>query len=103
MTDDTWPGMRNLRRIKAWRRGLELVVAVYKLTRRFPREEMFCLTAQLRRAALRVPSTIGEGNERDTAADRRHFLTTSRSSLAEIETQLTAAFLLGYAGKKELR
>jgi hypothetical protein len=48
MTQHKSPGMTNLRRIKAWRRGLDLVVAVYKLTERFPRQESFVLLAQMR-------------------------------------------------------
>ena len=95
-------GMQNLRKIRAWRRGLDLVVEIYRLTGQFPRSELFSLTFQLRKAALRVPSVIAEGNERDTAKDRRHFLTLARGSLAEIETELTAAYLLRFVTRGDL-
>ncbi|HXT15954.1 MAG TPA: four helix bundle protein [Gemmatimonadaceae bacterium] len=88
--------MRAFRKIEAWQKGMDLITEIYRLTRRFPREELFCLTFQLRKAALRIPSCIAEGTERDTAADRRHFLTVARGSVAEIETQLEAAVRLEY-------
>src|SRR5438270_13773541 len=88
--------IEQLRKSTAWRRGLDLVLAIYRVTRDFPRDELFNLTFQLRKAAVRIPSCIAEGRERDTVADRRHFLTTARSSVAEIETQLVTSRLLGY-------
>jgi four helix bundle protein len=90
------PGMASLRRTRAWHRGLDLVVEIYRVTGRFPRDERFGLVAQLRRAALSVPSNIAEGIERDTQTERRRFLTVARSSIAEVETQLEAARRLGF-------
>jgi len=81
---------------------MDLIVVIYRITRQFPREEMFCLTFQLRKAAIRIPSCIAEGTERDTAADRRHFLTLARGSVAEIETQLDAAVRLDYVDASEI-
>lgn len=79
-----------------WNRGIELVVNVYDLTRSFPRDELFVLTAQLRRAAISIPSNIAEGNQRRSAADRRRFLNVAHGSLAEVDTQLEIATRLGY-------
>jgi four helix bundle protein len=95
-------GMAAARRIDAWHLGLELVVQVYRLTRSFPREELFGLTSQMRRCALSAPSNVAEGVERDTAADRRRFLTDARSSLSELETQLEASRLLEYITEEQL-
>jgi len=89
-------GTQSFRRIEAWQRGMDLIVEIYRHTASFPREEMFGLTAQLRRAAVRIPSCIAEGNERRTAADRRQFLATAKESVSEIETQLEAASSLGF-------
>lgn len=89
-------GLRSIRRIRAWHRGLDLVVEIYAATRSFPREELFGLTLQLRKGAVAVPSHIAEGTERDSVKDRRRFLTTAKGALAEIETQLEAATLVGY-------
>lgn len=88
--------MQSVRRLVAWQRAMDLLVEVYDLSRVFPREEMFGLTSQLRRAALSVPSNIAEGNERDGAGERRHFLSNARGSLAEVDTQIEAALRLGY-------
>lgn len=89
-------GTQSFRRIEAWQRGMDLIVAIYRHTSRFPREERFELTAQLRRAAVRIPSCIAEGNERRTAADRRQFLSSAKGSVSEIETQLEAANMLEF-------
>jgi four helix bundle protein len=79
-----------------------LVVQIYDATKPFPREELFGLTSQLRRAAISVPSNVAEGLERDTAPDRRNFLTRSRSSIAELETQLEASVMIGYLTEAKL-
>lgn len=101
MADTDRPGLVSLRRIGAWNRGIELVMDIYALTRRFPREELFVLTSQLRRAAIAIPSDIAEGNQRRTVPDRRRFLTDAQGSLAEIETQLELSSRLGYVDDRE--
>src|SRR4051812_27464335 len=101
MTHIQRPGLISLRRIGAWNHGIELVMDVYGLTRRFPREEMFVLTSQLRRAAIAIPSDIAEGNQRRTVPDRRRFITDAQGSLAEIETQLEISSRLGYVNDGE--
>jgi four helix bundle protein len=94
--------LATLRKIKAWVRGLELVLEIYRVTGAFPSEERFNLTHQLRKAVVRIPSSIAEGTERDTAADRKRFLTIARSSIREIETQLVTATLLGFMSPADL-
>lgn len=96
MANNKRPGLSWHRRIAVWNFGIELVGEIYRLTRTFPREELFVLTSQLRRAAISIPSNIAEGNQRRTVPDRRRFLTGAQGSLAEIETQLEIASRLGY-------
>lgn len=95
------PGLLSLRRIEVWNHGIELVADLYDLTRRFPREEMFGLTAQLRRAAISIPSNVAEGNQRRTVPDRRRFITDAQGSVAEIDTQLEISSRLGYVDDGE--
>jgi len=75
----------------AWRKAMDLVVEVYRVTRSFPGDELYGLTSQLRRAAVSVPSNIAEGQARYSRREFCHFLTIARGSLAEIETQVRIA------------
>lgn len=79
-----------------WQKGVALVLLVYKLTKKFPREEIFGLTAQIRRASISIPSNIAEGRSRGTRKDFIHFLRIAYGSGAELETQLTIAKSLGF-------
>ncbi len=79
-----------------WQKSLDLVVAVYGLTKDFPREEQFGLTSQMRRCAVSIPSNIAEGSKRGTKKDYRHFLFTAYGSGAELETQLIISKKLGF-------
>ncbi len=71
-----------------WQRAMELVVTVYELTSKFPREEIYGLTSQMRRAAVSIPSNIAEGRRRGTRKDFRQFLIIAYGSGAELETQI---------------
>jgi len=71
-----------------WQKSIDLVTNVYKLTEKFPKEEMYGLTSQMRRCAISIPSNIAEGRRRGTRADYIHFLRMSYGSGAELETQL---------------
>ncbi|PJC49697.1 four helix bundle protein [Candidatus Nomurabacteria bacterium CG_4_9_14_0_2_um_filter_32_10] len=71
-----------------WQRSIELVVNIYELTEKFPKEEIYGLTSQIRRAAVSISSNIAEGRYRGTKADYVHFLRMSYGSGAELETQL---------------
>ena len=85
----------------ARRKAMQMVTEIYKVTRRFPRDELYGLTNQLRRAAVSVPSNIAEGQARYSPKEFRHFLSLSRGSLVEIETQVMIAHNLGYLLEKE--
>lgn len=81
----------------AWQLAMQLVKDVYARTSRFPQHEQYGLTAQIRRAAVSIPSNIAEGAARNTRREFRHFLGISRGSLSELDTQLLIARSLGYA------
>ena len=79
-----------------WQKAMELVRAVYALSKSFPADERYALTDQLRRAVVSIPSNIAEGNGRASNADYGHFLSIARGSLYETMTQLQIAVDLGY-------
>jgi four helix bundle protein len=87
--------MRPHKKLIAWQKAIELVTETYKITEAFPRKEEFGLTAQMRRAAVSVPSNIAEGLTRKTNKDKLHFLNMAQSSLSEIDTQLEISMNLG--------
>ncbi len=80
----------------AWQKSMLLVRNVYLHTRAFPKEEVYGLAAQLRRAAVSVPSNIAEGQGRLSKKEFKHFLSLSRGSLLEVETQVLIAADLHY-------
>jgi four helix bundle protein len=84
------------RDLVAWQKAMDLVTDIYELTRSFPRDEMYGLIAQLRRAAVSVPSNLAEGYSRNSRNEFHHFVGQARGSLAEIETQIEIARNLGY-------
>jgi len=79
-----------------WQKAVDLVTEIYTATSKFPREEVFGLTSQLRRCAVSVPSNIAEGQGRATKGEFIQFLSHARGSLFELETQLCIAGKLGY-------
>jgi len=87
---------RSYKDLIAWQKAMELVTNTYAATASFPRDELFGLTSQLRRAAVSIPSNIAEGQARLTSSEFHHFLGQARGSLMEVETQLQIARNLGY-------
>lgn len=85
-----------------WQKAMDLVEVVYQVTKLFPKEELYGLTNQLRRAAVSVPSNIAEGHARNSTAEYRNFLSMARGSLAEVETQLLIAKRLKYINSEKL-
>jgi four helix bundle protein len=88
--------MRDFRKIKAWALADDLAVAVYEVSKSFPREEIYGITSQIRRAASSVAANIVEGASRESAKDYAHFLQIARGSLAETQYFLHLAKRLGY-------
>lgn len=74
--------------LEAWKKSMDLAEKIYELTKRFPKEEQFGLTSQIRRAAVSIPSNIAEGFRRKSKADFAKFVTYAYGSGAELETQL---------------
>jgi four helix bundle protein len=95
--------IKSFRDLTVWQKSVELALALYKLTQRFPREEMYGLTSQLRRAGVSVASNIAEGFGRRSRQDYRSFLCMARGSILEIQTQLVIARELGYADASCIR
>jgi four helix bundle protein len=84
------------RDLVVWQRSRRLATSVYRLTRTFPRSEMFGLTSQMRRASISVISNIAEGHGRRSTQDTIHFLAIARGSLLELEAQAVVAVDLEY-------
>ncbi|WP_297747019.1 four helix bundle protein [Hydrogenophaga sp.] len=89
-------GVRNYRELVAWQVSFALARRIYEITEAFPRNEMFGLTSQLRRAAVSIPSNLAEGAGRSTRKEFAHFVTMARGSLNEMETQVLLAKELGF-------
>jgi four helix bundle protein len=88
--------MKHYKNLLVWQKAIALVTQIYVVTRTFPREELYGLTSQIRRAAVSIPSNIAEGQSRLTRGEFRQFLGIARGSLAELETQLIISEKLGY-------
>lgn len=90
---------RNIKSYKdlvVWQKSVLLVKRVYELTRSFPPDEKFGLVAQMRRAAVSVPSYLAEGHARNTTGEFIQFISHAEGSLAELETQAILAVELGF-------
>jgi four helix bundle protein len=92
---------RSYKDLVAWQKSMDLVTATYRTTAGFPRDELFGLTSQLRRAAVSIPSNIAEGQGRLSEKEFRYFLGQARGSLMEVETQIQIAENLGYLKKEQ--
>ena len=88
--------MRDHRKLRAFELADNLVLAVYSATKKFPQDEMFGLTSQLRRASVSIASNIVEGSARNSEADFLRFLDMAFGSIREVEYQLTIARRLDY-------
>jgi len=88
--------MRDYTKIKAWELADDLTVAIYEATREFPREEVYSLTSQIRRAAYSAPANITEGASRESKKDYLHFLYIARGSLNEVRYFLHLSGRLRY-------
>jgi len=89
--------------LKAWRKGHRFVLAIYRITRTFPKEEMFGLTSQLRRAAISITSNLAEGFGRRGIKEKIRFYMIALGSLREAQNQLLIAKDLGYITPEEFK
>ena len=93
--------VRSFRDLQVWQRAIQLSVAIYRLTKDFPCEEVYGLSSQIRRAAVSIPSNIAEGHGRLSTGEYRQFLGIARGSNFELQTQLEIARELQF-GKPDL-
>lgn len=94
--------VKNYQELIVWQRSMDLVEEIYRTTKAFPREELYALTSQIRRAAVSIPSNIAEGQGRRTTADFLRHLSIAYGSLREIETQAMIAHRLTYIAQANL-
>jgi four helix bundle protein len=88
--------IQSYRDLRVWQEAMALAEAVYRSTAQFPREEIFGLTQQMRRAAVSVPANVAEGYGRETTGAYQQFLRFAQGSLKEFETHLLLAGRLGF-------
>lgn len=86
----------NYTELVVWQKSMELVERIYIITNKFPREEIYSLTNQIRRAAVSIPSNIAEGQQRNSTKQFKYFLSVAQGSRAEVETQIRIAVRLNY-------
>lgn len=93
--------IRSYKDLRIWQEAKNLTIAIYGITERFPKSELYGLTSQIRRAAVSVPSNIAEGFRRKSKKEKLQFLRIALGSGAELETQLEISFELGYLNKSD--
>ena len=91
--------VKNYQELIVWQKAMDLVEDVYKSSKDFPREELYGLTSQIRRAAVSIPSNIAEGQGRRTTLDFLRHLSIAYGSLREVETQILIARRLKYVAQ----
>lgn len=95
--------IKNFTDLEAWKEAHKLTLLIYKITNSFPKEEMFGLISQIRRAVISIESNIAEGFARFHYKDRLNFYFQARGSVSEVESQLITSKDLGYIKGKEFR
>ena len=93
--------IKSYKDLNIWKRSIELAEDVYKITKNFPKEEIYGLTSQLRRSAVSIPSNIAEGFTRFHNKEYRQFLYISLGSCAELTTQIIISFHLSYLNSEK--
>jgi four helix bundle protein len=94
--------MKTHKDLDVWKQSIELVTIIYEVTKSFPKEELFGITSQIRRAAVSIPSNIAEGAARNHNNEYRQFLYIALGSGAELDTQLIISNNLSYLSDKDL-
>ena len=94
--------IQSYRDLTAWQKGMDLVEETYRIVKCLPKEELFALSGQMRRAAVSIPSNIAEGYARRAPKDYARFLAIARGSVNELQTQLLLCVRLGYIHEEEI-
>ena len=89
--------------LRVWQAGMDLVIRVYRLTRRLPASERYGLAIQMQRAAISIPANIAEGHGRRHLGDKLHHFSIANGSLKELETEVLISERLGYATSAEVQ
>ena len=89
--------------LKVWQKSMDLAVEIYKTVKLLPKEELYGLSDQMRRAVVSIPSNIAEGHQRSATKDYIRFLYIAKGSLGELETQIRLGERLGYFGEEKAR
>ena len=95
--------LKNYKELNVWQKSYKLCLHIYKATKRFPKDEMYGLTSQIRRSAVFIPSNIAEGYGRKTTLEYVRFLYTAYGSICELETQTMLSGDLGYVEEGRLQ
>lgn len=103
MSDASHRIIRSHRDLIVWQKAMTLVTNVYGLTKSFPRDEIYGLTSQTRKAAASIPANIAEGQGRRLSGEFHQFLAHSRGSLMELDTHLEVACRVGYVSEEQLK
>lgn len=93
--------MEKFKKLKVWLKTHKLALEVYKLMKNFPKEELYTLVSQMRRAAISVVANIVEGSKRKTINDRKHFLVMAETSLEELKYYFLLSYELEYISKEQ--
>ena len=94
--------VQNYKDLIVWQKSMNLVADVYKLTKLLPKEEIYALALQMRRAVISIPSNIAEGQKRKSSKEFCNFLSIARGSLGELETQLLICVQLNYLSEQQI-
>ncbi len=95
--------IQSYRELEVWQVSMDLANQIYDITEAFPKNELYGLTSQIRRAAISIPSNIAEGSARTGTKELLHFINISRGSLAELETQLILSERRKYTDSETLK
>jgi len=93
--------IKSHRDLIAWQKAMSLTVEIYQITKTFPKEELFSLTSQIRRASASIAANIAEGQGRRLGGEFRQFLGNARGSLLELDTHIELTFRVGYITKQQ--
>ena len=92
----------NYKNLVVWQKSMELTLNIYKIVKKLPKEEMFALSDQMRKAAVSIPSNIAEGCGRRLQGELKYFLRIASGSAAELETQMQICLNLGYLQSEDI-
>ena len=94
--------IKDFKDLIVWQKAMDLVVEVYNLVKKLPKEEQFALSDQMRRAVISIPSNIAEGRGRYSIKEYNHFLSVAKGSNAELETQLLLCVKINYLNNSDI-